>query len=348
MPLFFTGIIQESLAVRNSVGIFDVSHMGRFEVSGSKASKLLNKLLTIDVEKGDTGKAMYGFFCNERGGVIDDLITYKRGEDDFVLVVNCANRQKDFEWLLYWSKGMDVKLIDKTDSSVLIAVQGPLSSSVVTDLDSKNLKRFRFVEGQIGMNRCLISRTGYTGEDGFEIMLDGITFQNSSPGLELWKRLSAGVLDAGGVEAGLGARDTLRLEAGLPLHGSDLSEDISPIEACLSRFVDMEKTDYIGKQAHIEQSSDPKRKLVGLVCEERVIPRSHYDVLLDGRKVGYITSGTFSPIVGKGIGLALVQSDAVVDKRQMEVDVRGRRCKAEISQLPFYDVSKYGFKRNKN
>lgn len=346
MPLYFKGIIEETLAVRNAVGLFDVSHMGRVEVTGKDATRLLNMLLTVNVEKGEEGRAMYGFMCNERGGIIDDLITYKVSEMHYIVVVNCANRLKDLEWMRKWSDKLELKIKDKTDESILIAVQGPKAVEALSEFGITNLKRFRFLVSQFIGRRLMLARTGYTGEDGFELMLDDVTHTNTEAGLSLYEMVRRRVEELGGLEAGLGARDTLRLEAGLPLHGNDISEDVTPVEAGLTRFIDTEK-EYIGKEVHLRQLQRVQRRLVGLVCEGNCIPRAHYKIYSDGREVGYITSGTYSPTIKRGIAIALISAD-VADEKYILVDVRGSMCKAEIRQFPFYDANIFGYRRKQN
>lgn len=343
MPLFFTGIIEEVLAVRGTVGMFDVSHMGRFRIVGKDTESVLNHVLTVDVAKAEPGRAVYGFMCNESGGVIDDLITYKVGEGDFYMVVNCSNRAKDFQWLNHWSEGKDVSISDITDESILIAVQGPAAGKILYDFGVSEIKRFRFARKEYSDHRSLIARTGYTGEDGFEILVEGITKQEPGDGLTLWETLKKRLHQEGGLEAGLGARDTLRLEAGLPLHGNDITEEISPFEAGLSRFVDLTKQDYIGRSVHEKQAAGTARVLVGLVCRERLIPRAHNPVWNAGREVGHVTSGTYSPTLKTGICMALVEAGSTGNN--WEIEIRGARCRAELSKMPFYDQDLYGYRR---
>lgn len=349
MPLMFKGIIQEHLAVRERAGIFDVSHMGRFMVEGRDAERFLNHLVTVDVARAEAGRAQYTFLCHEGGGVMDDLITYKLGSDRFMVVVNAANREKDFEWISRWMAGMDVTLKDVTDDSVLIAVQGPRSADLVKEalgLEVSGIRRFRFVLASYGGLEVVVSRTGYTGEDGFEMAVMGVSLQRPQVGMEMWDAL----LEKGrrwGVEpCGLGARDTLRIEAGLPLYGNELAQEFTPVEAKLDRFLDMSKFDYIGKPVHERQLKEGTAKtLVGLVCIGNAVPRSHYGVFLGGRQVGFVTSGTFSPILRKGIAMAYVDSNVAKEEKELEVDVRGIKCKAEIHPPPFYDPRRYGWRR---
>ncbi|MEM0117102.1 MAG: glycine cleavage system aminomethyltransferase GcvT [Conexivisphaerales archaeon] len=342
MPLYFKGIIEETLAVRNAVGIFDVSHMGRIKVSGKESTVFLNRLLTANIEKGEVGRAMYGFMCNQQGGIIDDLITYKLSDQNYTIVVNCANREKDISWMKSNSVGLDVSIQDVTDQSVLLAVQGPLAAEVLDRFS--DLKRFRFTMANYDGNEMMVARTGYTGEDGFELMLEGVTHANPDMGLRFYSELVERIIRRGGSEAGLGARDTLRLEAGLPLHGQDIAEDVTPIEAGLNRFLDLEKS-YIGSEVHRIQNQSVQRRLVGLVAKDDCIPRAHHKVYLNGVEAGVVTSGTYSPILKKGIAMAMIQSEALNRSNIFEIEVRGKMCKAEIHQFPFYDVEVYGYRR---
>jgi aminomethyltransferase len=346
MPLFFTGIIEEVLAVRNSVGIFDVSHMGRFRIKGDGSEALLELLLTTDVAKAESGRAMYSFMCNERGGIIDDLIVYKVDRDDYYMVVNCSNREKDLQWLNKWSSGKDVLVSDITDASILVAVQGPNANRLLQDFEISDIKRFRFKLTHYEGHIALIARTGYTGEDGFEILVEGVTKEQPSVELGLWNALKSKLLSVNGLEAGLGARDTLRLEAGLPLHGNDITEEVTPFEAGLERFVDLTKPDYIGKSVHKIQVTGTSRKLIGMVCQERMIPRSHNPVFKGGKQVGFVTSGTYSPTIGRAICMAMVESDSITDG-SFEIEIRGTKCRAEPSQMPFYDPETYGYRRKR-
>ncbi|MDG6939116.1 MAG: glycine cleavage system aminomethyltransferase GcvT [Nitrososphaerota archaeon] len=345
MPLYFSGIIDECLAVRNSVGLFDVSHMGRVEVEGRGASKFLDRLMTVDASGAEAGRAMYGFMCNEKGGVIDDLIAYKHSDEHYTLVVNCSNRQRDLEWMGGRARGEEVTMADVTDSSILLAAQGPKAVDLLEEFGASSVKRFRFTTFRYGDREAMMGRTGYTGEDGFELLVHGVTHASPEAGMSLWKKVLEGCVAAGGSAAGLGARDTLRIEAGLPLHGHEIGEDITPIEAGLSRFVDLKKEGYVGKDAHVRQAAGHARRLVGLVLSGSAIPRSGNAVFSDGGKAGYITSGTYSPTVRRGIGMALVSGEAASG---YEVEIRGTRCKAEITAFPFYDAEVYGFRRKKN
>jgi aminomethyltransferase len=348
LPLLFDSIIAEHLAVRNSAGFFDVSHMGRFLVEGRDAQAFLNKMVTVDVAKAEPGRAQYTFICYENGGVIDDLITYKFSPEKFLMVVNASNHFKDFEWLVTWSKGYDVALTDLTSESSLISVQGPRAAELVKEalsLDLSAIKRFRFSSLKFEGLELVASRTGYTGEDGFELMLRGVTLDRPAEAALMWRELMEKAKAFDAKPCGLGSRDTLRLEAGLPLYGNELAAETTPVEAGLTRFVDVQKVDYLGKEAHSRQlSGGTEKTLKGLMCVDNAIPRSHYHVLRGTEDVGFVTSGTFSPLVRRGIALAYVAS-TVEAGSELFVDVRGTKCKAEIHVLPFYDTELYGWRR---
>jgi aminomethyltransferase len=348
LPLYFESIMSEHLAVRNSAGFFDVSHMARFLVEGKQAEAFLNKMLTVNVAKADPGRAQYTFICYENGGIIDDLITYKVSPEKFLMVVNAVNHQKDYEWLLTWSRGYEVALTDVTSESSLISIQGPTALDLVKEalsLDLSAVKRFRFSSLQFEDLELMASRTGYTGEDGFELMLMGVTAQKPAAAISMWKRLVDKSRKFEAKPCGLGARDTLRLEAGLPLYGNDLTADTTPVEAGLTRFIDTGKEDYVGRETHVRQlSGGTTRTLRGVICIDNAIPRSHQTVLRDGDEVGFITSGTFSPLIRKGIALAYIDSSVSPDAA-LYVDVRGTKCKAEIHLPPFYDPELYGWRR---
>jgi aminomethyltransferase len=348
LPILFDSIIAEHLAVRNCAGFFDVSHMGRFIIEGKDAQAFLNKVVTVNVAKAEPGRAQYTFICYENGGVIDDLITYKVSPERFFVVVNASNHLKDLEWMLTWSKGYDVTLNDITSESSLISVQGPRAIELIRaalGLDLSSVKRFRFAFFTYQGLELVASRTGYTGEDGFELMLRGVTVDRPAAASLMWRKLMEKAASFGAKPCGLGARDTLRLEAGLPLYGNDLTADTTPVEAGLTRFIDVLKDDYLGKQTHAQQISGGTEKILrGIECIDNAIPRSHYRVLVGAEDVGFVSSGTFSPLVRRGIALAYLSSSIQADAA-LSVDVRGTRCKAEIHPPPFYDPEQYGWRR---
>ncbi|HVR85530.1 MAG TPA: glycine cleavage system aminomethyltransferase GcvT [Planctomycetota bacterium] len=322
MPIQYAGIIDEHLAVRTRVGLFDLSHMGRVRIQGPGRRAFLQKLLTIDVDKVPAGKCRYSFFLTEQGTVIDDLILYAGGPDD-LLVVNASNREADLAWMRKNLPG-DVELVDETFTTALIAVQGPRSVETlkrVLDVDPSTMGYYTFTR----LGEFFVSRTGYTGEDGFEI------FVPTGQAVSVWNRF----IDAQLAPIGLGARDTLRTEAAMPLYGNDLSDATTPLEAGLDFAVDLGKPSFIGQDA-LRAAGKPTRRLTGLVMESRRIARQGFDVYSGSKKVGAVTSGTWSPVLEKSIAMAYVPTELRQEGAPMEVDVRGRREKASVVKLPFY------------
>lgn len=340
LPVQFKGIKHEHEVTRTKAGLFDVSHMGEIEVKGPKSLEFLQRMVTNDVAKLTPNRAQYTFMCYEDGGTVDDFLIYKLKEDDYLLVVNAANTDKDYQWLLdnndYIAEEITIKNVSNCYAQ--LALQGPLAEEVLQSLTSADLSAIRFFRFETDITftgveeRALVSRTGYTGEDGFEIYIP------TASGIALWKA----ILDAGkekGVEPiGLGARDTLRFEAGLPLYGQELSPEITPIEAGLSFAVKVNKAnDFIGKQVLQQQMEQgAKRQLVGLEMLDKGIPRTGYEVYDGETKVGFITSGTQSPTFQKNLGLALVSTASAELGTVLFVQVRKRQLKARIIETPFY------------
>lgn len=334
MPLQYTGILQEHEAVRQRAGLFDVSHMGEVMIKGRGATEFIQKLITNDISGMREFQVLYSPMCYPDGGTVDDLLVYKFDAERYLLVVNAANIEKDVEWIES-HKPHDVEVEDLSEQYAQLALQGPKSQEVlqrIVDAPLDEIKFFRFVDGvSIAGVSVLISRTGYTGEDGFEIYIP------ADGACKVWDT----IVDAGAefqvMPAGLGARDTLRLEAALPLYGHELSADISPLEAGLDRFVKLDKPDFIGRESLIEQKeSGISRKLVGLEMVDRGIPRQGYEVQVEGRSIGYITSGGFSPTLKKNIALALIDVLYAARGSQVDVIVRNRTLKAEVVKIPFY------------
>ncbi|GGM40039.1 aminomethyltransferase [Paraliobacillus quinghaiensis] len=337
LPVQFTGIKQEHHATRNAVGLFDVSHMGEFIVEG-KASKLfLQQLLTNDLDKLEVNKAQYTIMCYPDGGTVDDLIIYQLAEEKYLLVVNAVNTDKDFNWLME-HKPNDVILTNQTDKFVQLAIQGPKAEKVLQKLTDTNLhaiKFFRFAQ-EVSFSgvkaKALVARTGYTGEDGFEIYID------ATSGLAFWQSiLTAGQADK--IEPiGLGARDTLRFEANLALYGQELSDEITPIEAGLGFAVRTDKSiDFIGKDILEKQKKEgPKRKLVGIEMIEKGIPRHGYPVLIEDEQVGFVTSGTQSPTLNKNVGLVLIDAEYSKEGTIVTIKVRKKQLQAKVVSTPFY------------
>lgn len=335
LPVQFTGIKEEHEAVRTKAGLFDVSHMGEIEVKGKDALSFLQTMLTNDVAKVKTNGCQYAALCNEDGGTIDDLVLYKRGDEDYLLVVNAANTEKDFEWLSNHVKG-DVTVTNVSDNFAQLAIQGPLAEKItqkLTEEDLSQIKFFKFKDNiQLGGAKVLVSRTGYTGEDGFEIYCEPDDVQM------LWEKLLDAGKEDGLIPCGLGARDTLRFEACLPLYGQELSEQITPVEGGIGFAVKPEKeTDFFGKEVLKRQKEEgTERKIVGIEMIDKGIPRTDYEVFKDGEKIGYVTTGTQSPTLKKNIGLALISKDCAAVGTELEVQVRKRRLKAKVVAKPFY------------
>lgn len=335
LPVQFTSIKEEHYAVRTNAGLFDVSHMGEIIVKGKDSLQFLQKVLTNDVSKLRDGKAQYTIMCYEDGGCVDDLIVYRLNEEKYLLVVNAANIQKDFQWLMSQKHG-DVELQNISESCALLALQGQKAEKVLqtlTDVHLSELKFFEFNESaEIAGKKALIARTGYTGEDGFEI------YCQSEDAVYLWEK----ILQAGDKEkvvpCGLGARDTLRLEAALPLYGQDLSEDITPIEAGVGFAVKLtKKENFIGKDVlQIQKEQGVSRLAVGLEMIEKGIPRSGYKLFSGNQQIGVVTSGTHSPTLNKSIGIALVKKEFSEIGNEIEVEVRTKRLKARVVPTPFY------------
>lgn len=327
-----TGVITEHMAVRKGCGMFDVSHMGEILLKGPGSTAFLNHLLTNDYTKMEDGQARYSPMCNESGGVVDDLIVYKVKENSYFIVVNAANKDKDFAWMKGHAFG-DITLEDISDSVVQIALQGPLAQQLLERLTGKAcipVKYYTAVfEAKIADIPCVISRTGYTGEDGFEF------YCSAQDGPKLWDLLLENGKEEGLIPCGLGARDTLRLEAAMPLYGHEMNDEISPKEASLGIFVKMEKPDFIGKAA-LEEKGAPKKKRVGLKVTGRGIIREKEDLFDGEKKVGVTTSGTHAPYLGYPIAMALVECEYAKPGTRLEADVRGRRVAAEVVKLPFY------------
>ncbi|HUI86302.1 MAG TPA: glycine cleavage system aminomethyltransferase GcvT [Nitrososphaerales archaeon] len=347
MPVWYTSTSDEHLAVRNHCGAFDVSHMGRVRVSGQGSGRLLERLVPTDVVSQPTGKAIYTLFLNERAGILDDLIILKMAEEDFIVVVNAANAEADLEHIQEESRGFDASIRDDTASSAMIALQGPDSRRVLqplTTADLGQLKRFRCQEAQVMGHASAISRTGYTGEDGYEIIVYGATNEQPEAALEVWRGL---VQDA--KPCGLAARDSLRTEAGYPLYGSDIGKDTDPFVADLAWVLSASRQDYIGGAAVASaRDSPPKRIRRGLVLDEK-IPRAGFEILdASSATVGRVTSGTFSPILRKGIAVGLVEGSTSDFGTPVKVRIRDSTAPGNIARFPFYDEKLYGWKRQSN
>jgi aminomethyltransferase len=332
MPVQYAGILDEHQAVRTRVGLFDVSHMGEVVFRGPKALDALNRVFTNDLSKAADGQAQYGCLCRDSGGIVDDVVVYRRSATDLLVCVNAANRAKDFEWLRGHAGGAEVS--NESDEWAQLALQGPLAAPLLQRLTKVNLsavKTYRFAMGEVAGIPAIVARTGYTGEDGFEL------FVPSDKGPALW----AALMEAGQPEkiapAGLGARDSLRLEMAYRLYGSDMDDGTTPLEAGLSWAVKLEKGEFVGRDALLKQKeAGVPRKLVGFNLTDPGIARHGYPVMQDGRKVGDVTSGTKSPTLGIPIGLAYVPTALAAEGSAFAVEIRGRAAAARVVKTPFY------------
>jgi aminomethyltransferase len=338
MPVQYRSILEEHRAVRRAAGLFDVSHMGEFDVGGPGAAAFLNALVTNNVAKMYPGRVLYSPLCHPDGGVIDDLLVYMRGPEDFLLCVNAGNTARDLEWIQARAAGLDVTVSDRSDATALIAVQGPRAVGIIqglTETRLEHLRYYHFTEGTVAGVRCIISRTGYTGEDGAELY----HASGDAPAL------AQALMDAGrpvGLEpCGLGARDSLRLEAGFPLYGHELSRTISPLTAGLGWTVKLDKEgDFSGRAAlAAEKKEGSSRKVVHFRTGDRRIVRSETPVAgADGVVVGRVLSGTLSPMLNEAIGSALIETAALAS--QLRVDVRGDLIDLQLVKPPFIELGK--------
>jgi glycine cleavage system T protein (aminomethyltransferase) len=346
MPLWYTSNSEEHLAVRNSVGAFDVSHMGRVEVKGKDAGAYLDSLLPTNVASQPAGKSFYTLLLNHDGGIIDDLVVMKMGPEEYLAVVNAVNARGDLDHMLRHATGYDVALNPMTDRSAMIAVQGPESSvclQPVTDLDLASLKRFRCGTATVAGRRCIVSRTGYTGEDGFEVIVMDASLSDPSGAVGVWEAVLQHAKPCG-----LAARDSLRIEAGYPLWGLDMDEKTGPAEADLAWVVSKEKTGYVGYERVAEALASPPARIRKGVSVTEGIPRSGYDVLTpDGADAGKVTSGTYSPVLRRGIAICKIAVQHSAIGTRVEVLIRGTAAGGEVVRTPFYDETQFGWKRGK-
>ena len=331
MPLQYSSIVKEHLAVRSTAGVFDLSHMGELDIKGEGANDLVQKLCTNDVGRLVDGQVQYTLLCNETGGIVDDILVYRHTDSDYTLVVNAANIEKDLKWVKA-QNNTGAEITDDSDNTTLIALQGPKSIDIlkpfVPELDVSDISFFRFVVGEVAGIRTAISRTGYTGEIGFEL------YVNSDKAENLWNSLYPAVIEADGLPVGLGARDTLRLEAGLRLYGMDMDDDTTPFEARLSRFVKLDNRDFIGKDALLAQkeTGNLRKRLVGFQMLDRAVARCGYGVYQNNNLIGKVTSGAPSPSLKCPIGFASI---SINTKKTIEIDIRGKLHPAKIVKVPF-------------
>ncbi len=328
MPIQYSGIVDEHQAVRQACGVFDVSHMGEVLVSGADAERYVNHIFTNDVTKVDAGKILYGMMCYENGGVVDDLLVYKMATDRYFLVINAANIDKDWAWIQEQAKGYDVVLEHQSEQYGEVAVQGPESEQVLKEvlgIDGSDLTFYTFKQ----IDRVIVSRTGYTGEDGFEIYADADYIR------QCWDKLIA----SGRCKpCGLGCRDTLRFEVGLPLYGDELSADITPVMAGLGMFVKLDKEEFVGREALAKQKAEgPQKKLVGIELHDKAIPRHGYAVLKDGAVIGEVTTGYHTISTDKSVCMALIDARYAALDTEVEIQIRKKTFPGTVCKKRFYD-----------
>lgn len=332
MPLQYSSIVTEHLAVRSIAGLFDLSHMGEIQVAGQGANELVQKLSTNDVSRLSNGRVLYTLLCNETGGIVDDLLVYRHADNHYMLVVNAANIEKDLAWVESCNDtGADVK--DLSEDTALIALQGPkaidLLNPFVPEQDVSEIPYFRFIAGEIAGVPTVISRTGYTGEIGFELYVPAADAER------LWTALYPAVIAVGGQPVGLGARDTLRLEAGLRLYGMDMNDDTNPFEVGLGRFVRSKNRQFIGKKALMAQKKSIAKQMIGFQMLDRAVARAGYAVYQGNERIGSVTSGAPSPSLKCSIGFASLESQAVSESEKIDVEIRGKLHPAKIVEVPF-------------
>lgn len=334
MPVTYRGINEEHLTVRNGVGIFDVSHMGEFIIKGPEAEQWVQHLTSNDVTKLHDGKVQYSCFPNKVGGIVDDLLVYRLAADEYMLVVNASNIDKDKDWVLS-NGGFDAQFEDRSEGMSLFAVQGPKAAEALqslTEIDLKAMKYYTFEVGEFaGQKDVLISATGYTGSGGFEIYIKNEIAE------EVWNAIMKAGESEGIEPIGLAARDTLRLEMGFCLYGNDIDDTTSPLEAGLGWITKLDKEFINSKNLAYQKEKGLSRRLIGFEMQERGIPRKDYPIVdAEGKELGVVTSGTMSPSLNKGIGMGYVLKPFAKSGNEIYIQVRSRRLKAEIVKLPFY------------
>lgn len=338
MPIQYSGVMEEHRCVRDSVGMFDVSHMGEIDVKGPGARDYLQNLTTNDVDKMTDGSVLYSLMCYENGGVVDDLLIYRWSQDHYFLCVNASNTEKDFQWASDQVKAFEVEVTDISDRTAQLALQGKNAEALLqpaSDVSLDEIGYYHFKEGIVHGFECIISRTGYTGEDGFELYLNS----------EDAEALARKILDDGkafGLQpVGLGARDTLRLEMGYALYGNEITANSSPLSAGLGWVIKLGKEGgFIGCEAlRLQKEKGFERRLVGVKLETRGVPRSHYRVLKNGEEVGEVTSGAFSPSLNAGIALCYVSTSLAREGEMLDIEVRNKAFPARVVKLPFISSS---------
>ncbi len=336
LPVQYEGLTAEHEAVRNFAGIFDVSHMGEVEIKGKQATDFINNLVTNDISIMSDNQVMYALMCYPTGGIVDDLLVYKYTDDDYMLVINAGNVDKDFQWMKDNVGNYDVELNHISDIVSEIALQGPKAEEILQELTDTKLSEIAFFhlkkDVKIAGRSCIVSRTGYTGEDGFEI------YMKHEDAEYIWDKIFEAGKDKGLKPAGLGCRDTLRFEATLPLYGNELSPEITPLEAGFGMFVKLNKTNFIGKEVLDKQKAEGlKRKIVGFEMVGPGIPRHGYDVLSNGKNIGFVTTGYNSPTLKKNIGLAMVNIEYSELDTPIEIQIRKNTVGAKVISRKFYN-----------
>lgn len=336
LPVQYRGIVEEHEAVRSAAGLFDVSHMGEIIIFGLQAEEFLQYLVTNDVMTATDNQIIYALMCYEDGGVVDDVLIYKYSPQYFYVVVNASNIDKDYEWIVKNSVGYNVDIENISERVSQIAIQGPKSESILQKLTEADLSRLKFLNfidsTHVAGIKCLLSRSGYTGEDGFELYASNEHIE------KLWEALLVNGKEYGLEPAGLGCRDTLRFEACLPLYGNEISKDITPLEAGLGIFVKFDKMNFIGKEALLRQKHNGlQRKIAAFEMVDRGIPRHGYEVLSDGKVVGRVTTGYLCPTLRKNLGLALIESNYCELGNAIDIMIRSRPAGAKIISKKFYN-----------
>jgi aminomethyltransferase len=331
MPVQYTGVVAEHEAVRKAAGLFDVSHMGEIEFRGEGALESANALISNDLQKCADGQAVYAGLLNHKGGFVDDVVAYRFSPQHILICVNASNREKDFAWMT--ENTPKVRPVNRSDDFAQLAIQGPKAAGIVqglTEVPLASIATYRFREGEVAGVPCIISRTGYTGEDGFEL------YCPPDRAVHLWNALLEAGKAAGLVPAGLGARDTLRTEMKYALYGNDIDDAHTPLEAGLGWIVKIDKGEFVGRSAlSAQKAGGIQRKLVGFEMREPGIPRHGYAILKDGKPVGEVTSGTQGPTVKKAIGIGYVPTALAAEGSSFEIDIRGRPVRAEVVKTPF-------------
>lgn len=333
MPIQYTSIIAEHKAVRDSVGVFDVSHMGEIFVRGPHALDFVQHITVNDASQLTDGRVQYSAMCYADGGIVDDLLVYRINENEFMLVVNASNKDKDFEWMNK-NNIFGASLVDESDEFSLLAVQGPKSKDTVQKICNLNLdlEYYHFFHAKISGVDMIVSRTGYTGELGYELYFKG----SEETAVKIWNDLFEAGKEFNIQPVGLGARDSLRLEMGFCLYGNDIDQTTHPLEAGLGWITKLKKNSFIAKDVLVKAKEDGlKRKLVPITSDEKVFPRHGYDLSVNGKKIGHITSGTVSPVLEKAIALGYVESEYAKEGARVNFLIRGKEVPAYVTKLPF-------------